>query len=321
MRFKRLDLNLLVALDNLLALQSVSAAAARMNMSQSAMSNALTRLRTYFNDPLLVQVGRRMELTPRAVSMQAAVRDILVRIEATIETAPEFDPVNTDREFSILLSDYSLTVLMPRVLALAEEMGANVRFRLLPQTAYPYKLLEKGEADLLISPEFYVSDDHPYERLFTDPYVCVVCRDSALAGKEITREVYAATGHAVMVPPNSAGSLEAEMLARLGIERRIDVSAFSFSALPNLIVGTEKIATVHRHIARIAAQTLPLEIHPLPFKLDPLTQAMQWHSYRDGDPGLVWLRDLIVRAAQTLEGSGDAVPLANPIDVLNTVDP
>lgn len=311
MRFKRLDLNLLVALDNLLALQSVSAAAARMNMSQSAMSNALTRLRTYFDDQLLVQVGRRMELTPRAASMQSAVRDILVRIEATIETAPEFDPVNTDREFSILLSDYSLTVLMPRVIAMAEEMGANVRFRLLPQTAHPYKLLEKGEADLLVSPEPYASDEHPYERLFADPYVCVVWKGSALAGTEITMDNFRNAGHAVMVPPNSAGSLEAEMMAQIGLERRVEVKSFSFSTLPNLVVGTERIATVHGLVAKAACETLPLEMHPLPFPLEPLTQTLQWHSYRDGDPRLVWLRDLIIRAAHSLE----------PIEVMNTPDP
>ena len=301
MRFKQLDLNLLVALDNLLALQSVSAAAERMNMSQSAMSNALTRLRTYFDDQLLVQVGRRMELTPRAASMQAPVRDILVRIEATIDTAPEFDPLGTDREFSILLSDYSLTVLMPRVFALAHEIGANVRFRLVPQTAHPYQLLEKGEADVLIAPESYVSEDHPYERLYVDEYVCVVWSESPLAGQPITRDAFSKAGHAIMVPPNSAGSLEAEMLARMGFERRVEVRSFSFSTLPFLVVGTNRIATVHRQVADMAAQHLPLDIQPLPFPADPLVQTMQWHSYRDADPGISWLRELILEAAKGLK--------------------
>ena len=88
MRFKKLDLNLLVALDHMIELRSVSAAADKMFMSQSAMSNALTRLRDYFDDPLLVQVGRRMEVTPRAEAMRPAIRDILVRIEATIDAHP-----------------------------------------------------------------------------------------------------------------------------------------------------------------------------------------------------------------------------------------
>jgi len=311
MRFKQLDLNLLVALDNLLALQSVSAAAERMNMSQSAMSNALTRLRTYFDDQLLVQVGRRMELTPRAVAMQRPVRDILVRIEATIETAPDFDPARSERVFRILLSDYSLSVLMPRVLAAAQEMGATVRFDLLPQTAHPYHLLEKGEADLLVSPEPYASEDHPYERLYTDPYVCVVWSGSRHAGRPVTRQGFLEAGHAIMVPPNSAGSLEAEMLARMGVERRVEVRCFSFSTLPHLVVGTERIATVHGLIARTATAHLPLEVSPLPFPVETLTQVMQWHSYRDSDPGIVWLRGLFAEAVASLGG----------IDGVDTPDP
>ena len=91
-----------------MTLKSVSAAADKMFMSQSAMSNALTRLRTYFDDPLLVQVGKRMELTPRAEAMKPAIRDILVRIEATIDTQPEFDPTISTRKFNVLVSDYTL---------------------------------------------------------------------------------------------------------------------------------------------------------------------------------------------------------------------
>jgi LysR family transcriptional regulator, nod-box dependent transcriptional activator len=81
MRFNRLDLNLLVALDHLLHLRSVSGAAERLNMTQSAMSNALLRLRQYFDDDLLVKVGRRLELTPRGEALKDAVRDVLVRVE------------------------------------------------------------------------------------------------------------------------------------------------------------------------------------------------------------------------------------------------
>ncbi len=127
MRFKKLDLNLLVALDHMIELRSVSAAAEKMFMSQSAMSNALMRLRTYFDDPLLVQVGKKMELTPRAEAMRAPVRDILFRIEATISSQPEFDPTVSTREFSILLSDYMMRVLMPIVFRTLNAQGAKVR--------------------------------------------------------------------------------------------------------------------------------------------------------------------------------------------------
>ena len=133
MRFNKLDLNLLVALDHLLNLRSVSGAAARMNMTQSAMSNALLRLREYFGDDLLVKIGRRMELTPRAEALKDAVRDVLVRVEWTIATTADFDPAQSDRQFNVLVSDYTLATLIPKVLALCRKAESTVRFNFLHQ--------------------------------------------------------------------------------------------------------------------------------------------------------------------------------------------
>jgi LysR family nod box-dependent transcriptional activator len=118
MRFNKLDLNLLVALDAMLLERNISRAAERLHVSQSAMSSSLARLRTYFDDPLLVQVGRRMELTPRAQALKEVVRDILGRVDTAIATRPQFDPAQSDREFRLLVSDYTLVTLMPHLLAL-----------------------------------------------------------------------------------------------------------------------------------------------------------------------------------------------------------
>lgn len=300
MRFKRLDLNLLVALDHMLTLRSISRAAEQMNMSQSAMSNALTRLRDYFDDPLLVQIGRNMEPTPRAEAMREAVRDILVRIESTIDTVPEFRPDQSTREFSILMSDYTMKVLAPHILALADEAEAQVRFRFLPQSAEPYTLLERGEADLLIAPSPFCSADHPKDILYQDPFVCLVWKDGVHGGKPLTEEAFSAAGHVVMVPINNASSLETSQFDSLGLSRRAEVTTFSFSLLPDLVVGTNRIATVHSRTAAMAVEALPLESHPVPVKIDPLTQAMQWHQYRDRDAGILWLRGLVHEAVKRL---------------------
>ena len=96
MRFRNLDLNLLVALDCLIRSQNVSRAAHEMHLSQSAMSNALGRLRFYFDDPLLIQVGRKMELSPLAQTLAEPLRDIMVRIETAVESTPSFDPTKAE---------------------------------------------------------------------------------------------------------------------------------------------------------------------------------------------------------------------------------
>ncbi|MBO9465824.1 LysR family transcriptional regulator [Tropicibacter sp. R15_0] len=301
MRFKKLDLNLLVALDHMLALQSVSAAAEKMFMSQSAMSNALTRLRTYFDDPLLVQVGKRMELTPRAEAMQPAIRDILVRVEATIDTQPEFDPTISTRAFNILVSDYTLRVLMPIVVAEMDRQGARVKLNLLSQRETPFLMLERGDADLLVTPDHFISPNHPSTLLYEDRYVVLACAKGPYADVEMDIDLYQAAPHAIMIPP-SAGAKPAESLVlnNLGITRNVELTTFSFSALPHLLAGTGRIATVHAHLAKVAMKTTPLVHYELPFELETFKQNMQWHSYRDHDPGILWLRDVFLKSAQIL---------------------
>lgn len=301
MRFNKLDLNLLVALDALLTERNITRAAERVHLSQSAMSNALGRLREYFEDELLVQVGRKMELTPRAETLQDAVRDVLVRIDTSIAAEPEFDCTKSDREFTIFMSDYSLSVLMPHVLAIAAGQRSTVRFKLLPQIAAPSRALERGEADLLIIPKAYCSPDHPTESLFEEGFVCAVWCDGNLARTGLTFERYASAGHVVMQPFESdQPSFESWFVQRFGLARRIEVSCYSFVALPFLVMGTELVATVHARLARRMLPSLPLALLPVPLPMPVLEQVMQWHKYRTLDPGLVWLRALMQQASAAM---------------------
>lgn len=302
MRFNKLDLNLLVALDALFTLRNVSRAAEHLHMSQSALSSALGRLRDYFDDELLIQVGRQMELTPRAEVLREAVRDVLVRVDATITAAPTFDPVLSDREFRIFASDFSMTVLMPHMLALAQQQGARVRFHLMPQNRQPKYSLEQGDADLLVIPRDYCSDGHPTELLFNEEYCCAVWNQSTHARQGLTRDQYIAAGHVVMQPPIIGQSLEAIFMQRTGIARRVEVTSYSFVAAPFLVVGTERIATIHRRLARQLSASLPITVLPLPIRIDNMEQVMQWHQYRGQDPGMQWLRGLMQAAVQRMDG-------------------
>lgn len=304
MRFNRLDLNLLVALDALLKERSITRAAERLNLSQSAMSNALARLRDYFDDELLVQVGRRMEPTPRAEGLQDAVRDVLVRVDSTIAIQPEFDPSTSDRVFRIFVSDYTQMVLLPHFLALASEARCSARFEFLPQVSNPQRSLERGETDLLIIPRGFLSPDHPQETLYSDDFVCVVWRDGTLARGELSFERYLAAGHVVMQPPGNAGdSFEAWFVKRYGVTRRVAVTSYGFSLLPALVVGTEFIATVHARLAQLLKSTWPIEIRQPPLPITAMEQGLQWHKYRTQDPGLLWLRRLLAQAAQRMDAA------------------
>lgn len=304
MRFNKLDLNLLVALDALLTERNITRAAERIHLSQSAMSNALGRLRDYFDDELLVQVGRRMEPTPRADVLRDAVRDVLMRIDTTIAALPEFDPSASEREFTLFVSDYSMEVLIPHALALASRQRSKVRFRLLPQVASPHRALERGEADLLIIPKAFVSPDHPGVVLFKEDFVCVIWRESQLARAELTIERYVDAGHVVMQPlETNQPAFEDWFIQRYGISRRNQVLSYCFGVMPFLVVGTELIATVHARLARRLQPALPIALVPVPLPMPELEQTMQWHRYRSQDPGLVWLRALMQQAALAMDAT------------------
>ncbi len=296
MRFKKLDLNLLVALDALLQERNISRAAERVNLSQPAMSNALGRLREYFGDELLIPVGRQMMLTPRAESLQQPVREILLRVDSDVVAPAVFDPATSIRSFSMLVSDFTTTVFMPPLLRALYASAPLVQIHLEPQGRTPHELLEEGEADFLIIPMQYVSSLHPCVPLFEDDYVVVSWEDHPTIRDSLSREQYLQAGHVV----SSIGSggnrnlpvLEGWFLEREGIARKIEVTASTMAALPSLVVGTARLATVHRRIAMHAQQHLPIRIWPSPMKIPKLVQMLQWNKVREADPGLRWIRDL-----------------------------
>ena len=117
-----------MALDTLLTEQSITKGAEKLNMSPSALSNSLSRLREYFEDDLLTQIGRRMVITPLGENLKVSVRNALNNIESTILVQPSFDPKTTDRIFSIFCSDYTQTVLIPHALEIVGKQKARLAF-------------------------------------------------------------------------------------------------------------------------------------------------------------------------------------------------
>ncbi len=291
MRFRNLDLNLLAAFDKLVQLKSVSRAAEELSITQSAMSNALNRLRQYFDDPLLVQIGRRMELTPRAETLVDPVRDILVRIDAAV-TAPNFVPATSTRGFAMMVSDYSLHTLMPPFMLRLAQEAPHIRLDFKPQVLLPKLQLERGDADFLIAPAHLCSADHPSEFLLRDPFVCVMDADNP-AARDMDEARFLAMDHVLMRPPSPGQSFVDRELEALGIKLKIAISTFSFMSLPDLVRGTDRVAILQRRLARKVAQAGGLALVEPPVNLPPLEQHVQWHAMRNHDTALDWLRRLL----------------------------
>ena len=177
MHFNRFDLNLLVALEALLEEKNVTRAAERVCISQPAMSGSLQRLRERFNDPLLVRVGRSMELTPRAEGLLQPVQNILQEIQSTIDAEPTFDPKTARRSFTVLMSDYVSTVLVPEVVRQISKEAPGIKIQVVMLGANDHERLESGQADLiiraLIDPEResgLVSENLNVSKLFIDDW-------------------------------------------------------------------------------------------------------------------------------------------------------
>jgi LysR family transcriptional regulator, nod-box dependent transcriptional activator len=302
MHFQKLDLNLLVALDALIEERSVSRAADRLNLSQSAMSSALSRLREYFGDELLVPVGRRMEPTALALNLAPAIREILQRIRVTIQARPSFDPATAERRFRVMTSDYLVEVLLADVLRELADTAPGIQMQILPSNAASFALFLKGDIDLIITPEDHTLPDHPRSALFEDTYSCVVWSENDAVSEPLTLEQYLAMRHVVVhVGFDQPSILErwlSEHIADLDArQRRIDVVAPSFGVVPLLIVGTQRIATMHTRHARVYAKLLPLRLLAPPPSFPTMREMMQWHRHLDTDPGLRWLTDLLQRMA------------------------
>ncbi len=301
MHFNRLDLNLLVALDALLAERNITRAAERVHLSQSAMSGALARLREYFGDELLVPAGRRMLPTPLGESLTAPVREVLLKVETTIQARPDFEAASSTRHFKLLMSDYASTVLMSRALPRLEQEAPQVTIELLPYSEWQWETLERGEADFLIMPTRYLREGHPSELLFEDSYTCVAWSENELVGDSLSLAQYLALGHvAVRFGQQRIPAFDEWFFDHFGYHRRIEVIATSFNSIPQLLVGTRRIATIHRRLADFYARYLPLKFVAPPLEMPTLTEAIVWHKYRDGDPGSIWLRQVLKEAAEPL---------------------
>ncbi len=300
MNLNRLDLNLLVALDALLTERSITHAAERLNLSPSATSGALARLREFFDDELLTQIGRRMAPTPLGESLQASVRDCLLHVRATVEIRPQFDPLLSTRNFRLMMSDYVSTVLMPPALQRLQREAPGITIEMLANANEPWEALSRGDVDFLILPQHFTREGHPAEVLFEDEYVCVCWKGNALVGEAISSEQCLELGHVVTrIGTQRPPTIDAWFFERFGHQRRVEVIATNFNSVPHLLVGTNRISFMHRRLAVAYCSLLPLKMLSSPMVMPRLVEMIQWHKYRDRDPGRIWLCNLLKSAVES----------------------
>jgi LysR family nod box-dependent transcriptional activator len=300
LRFEKLDLNLLHVLDVLLSTRSVTRAAERLFLSQPATSLSLRRLREYFEDELLVPVGKAHVLTPLAAELTKPVRDVLLQIQTITRARPTFDPTTSTRRFIIEASDYVISILLADVVRRAAKRAPLMQFDLRAISPQTPEHLDNGEAELLIVPEFATVPGHPAEPLFEDTFSCLVSVDHPLKDSMTADQYFNAAHVSVEWGGGRRVTYDARMILTGKRVRRQDVIAPNFTLVPEILVGTTRIATLPSRLAHQMVRRFPLRVMRCPIDIPAFTERLQWHKYQERDPAIAWLRALLHETARSL---------------------
>jgi DNA-binding transcriptional LysR family regulator len=293
MDLHRVDLNLLVAFEALLAERSVTKAAERMSVGQSAMSSTLGRLRKLLDDPVLVREGRGVVATPLAESLVDPIREVLTDIEHVLSRKRTFDPARDERTFSVVVTDQlATTVLHPLLVQFATE-APGVRFRLDASHDRYRERLARHEVDLVIVPREAVDQpnaDFLQQELYSDRYVVGADRDHPEIGDSISIEQFSQLPYLATFAGERKTVAEMQ-LDWLGVERNVALTA-SLAAAPYLLRGTRLITLMLERVAREIADRANLKIlEPPVHGLRAITEVMVWAKRTDFDPAHIWLRE------------------------------
>ena len=305
MNIQELDLNLLYVFQALMTERSVTRAAARVGLSQPALSNALNRLRNQFSDRLFVSGRKTMVPTPRALEMAPHIDAALGHVQSTFRHQ-EFHPESSTRTFRIATTDEIELVLFP---ALTEALSAAAPgttvncARVQRISAVPQLELQSGTLDCAIG-EF--PDAAPIEssrfakKLYERKYVCIARAGHPSVGRRLTIAQFCKLNHVVTYYPGAGPGLIDRLLAQNGHRRPVKLSLPHFLTLPFVVAGSDLVATVPDLVARAVGEPLRLRIVPCPVRIPRIPVSLVWHMRTQEDAAHAWFRNLIVSVSQKL---------------------
>ncbi|HTZ80867.1 MAG TPA: LysR family transcriptional regulator [Stellaceae bacterium] len=294
-----LDLNLLTALEALLAEGSVVGAARRLRLSDSAMSRTLARLREATGDPLLVRAGRRLVPTPRAEELRAKIGGLAEEVRAVLRPADAaLDLATLERDFTIRAAESFVEALAARLVT-AVAVAPKVRLRFAPKPDKDVAPLREGLIDLEIGVLGESGPEVRVQALFRDHFVGVARDGHPLLAGAITPERFATAGHVIASRRGTARSPVDDALAALALARTVVASVPSFPAALAIVAASDLVSVVPAsYLDAIASRPAPLRAgvagFPLPVATDPITISQMWHPRMDADAAHRWLRGVVL---------------------------
>lgn len=300
---RRVDLNLLVALDALLGEQSVTRAALRLGMSQPAASRALSRSRKLFADALLVEGRNGYILSARANEIRPALRRMLAGIGDMLEASP-FDPATSTGRIRLLMADLEAAALVPALLTRLVAEAPALDLEILPPGNALFEALESDAVDAIVGVIGEAPAGIRRRALYEDRFVTLMRAGHPMAGTKLTLARYLRLGH-IVVSITGVGPAPADtLLAGMGRQRRVKARLPSFLAAVEIAAQTDLVMTLPSTLAQTAAGMRRFVAVPPPFDLGRCTMSLVWHARHQDEPRHVWLRRMVVEAAKAFAGKG-----------------
>ena len=311
MAFRHLDLNLLRVFNQVMLERSLTRAAAKLAMTQPAVSNAIQRLRDTLDDELVVRSGYGVQPTARAKALWPTVQDALARLEAAVMPT-DFDPRSDASTFQLAMADATATVLMPALVRLIEAEAPQMTLRILPLTTRdPRTMLESSELDLAIG-YFPVAmaairlhamqDDLPdtfhVEPLYSGPYICAMRKDHPLAAyPTLGLDEYCAAHHLLVSYSGRPFGFVDRVLGEMGRSRRIVLTVNQFFTAGQVVAHSDLLTVLPEHFLAATGYRDRLAVRPIPFEIEDAQVDALWHRNDHLRPAHRWLREAVRRAA------------------------
>ena len=307
---KNIDLRVLAIVSELNRTRSVSQAAENLELSQSAVSMSLAKLRRHFNDPLFVRTSTGMEPTPHAVELI----QLLQKAEGLLQTAlghhVVFDAKTSDRRFNIHGTDIAQVTFMPTLMKRLGKIAPNVRVDLRRMSEATSKQLESGDADLCVGFVPPMGAGYCQQRLFKERFVCAVRADHPRIDGSLGLEDFLSETHVAVATSGTGHSILEKTLEAKRVRRKIGLTLPSFLGLLPVLATLDYVAILPERLAFHIAQSTPIKMFPLPAPVPSYVIVQQWHERYTHDPASRWLRALIAELFTTSVPASAVKPVA-----------
>lgn len=293
---RRVDLNLLTVFDAVMQLQHITRAARMLGMSQPAVSNAVSRLKSMFSDELFIRSGRGIEPTARAHQLYGPIRQALQLVSNEV-LGVGFDPQTSQREFSIIINSPLDLLLAPKILNSLRCASSNVTINIESLVNENIeKQLRYQELEFSIDYRRIDRSDFHNQLLFEDELVAISSNNHPRVRQQTSQSYFFNEKHAV-VRLNKSSSFSFPYYSSPGAQEKVYYQGASLISVMEIISSTEMIALVPRRLALLNCERLNLKVDSLSWLDNRLNSYLSWHESASQDKGNLWMKELLIQCA------------------------